>query len=106
MQIYVYIYPTNTLTNFTAQLLNSLFLYGDLEKIQYPRALDQEKTDHAFRDVISQSCLFLVSRLPSYYNICFLGYKASNFVKKMYVTDVLKTSKFERFDRESGPRTF
>ena len=39
--------------------------------------------------------------------ICvFLGYKASNFVKKMDVTDVSKTSKFEGFDRESRPRPF
>ena len=34
------IYPTNTLTNFTAQLPNSLFLDGDREvglaEIQYP----------------------------------------------------------------------
>ena len=34
------IYPANTLTNFTAQLPNSLFLHGDWEvglaEIQYP----------------------------------------------------------------------
>ena len=39
--------------------------------------------------------------------ICvFLGHKASNFVKKLDVTDVLKTSKSEGFDRESRPRPF
>ena len=39
--------------------------------------------------------------------ICvFLGYKASNFVKKLDVTDVLKISKFEGFDRESRPIPF
>ena len=39
--------------------------------------------------------------------ICvFTGYKASNFVKKLDVTDVLKISKFEGFDRESRPRPF
>ena len=34
------------------------------------------------------------------------GYKASNFVKKLDVTDVYKTSKFEGFDRESCPGPF
>ena len=39
--------------------------------------------------------------------ICaFLGYKTSNFVKKLDVTDVLRTSEFEGFDLESGPRPF
>ena len=39
--------------------------------------------------------------------ICiFLGYKVSNFVKKLDVTDVLKPKKFEGFDRESPPRPF
>ena len=39
--------------------------------------------------------------------ICvFLGYKASNFAKKLNVTDALKTSKFEGFDHESHPRPF
>ena len=39
--------------------------------------------------------------------ICILlGYKALNFVEKMDVTDVKKTSKFERFARESRPRPF
>ena len=30
----------------------------------------------------------------------------SNFVKKLDVTDVYKTAKFEGFDRESRPRPF
>ena len=37
--------------------------------------------------------------------ICvFLGCKASNFVKKLDVTDILKTLEFEGFDREFRPR--
>ena len=36
----------------------------------------------------------------------FLGYKVSNFVLKMDVTDVYKNPKFEGFDRESRPTPF
>ena len=39
--------------------------------------------------------------------ICvFLEYKTSNFVKKLDVTNVSETAKFEGFDRESRPRPF
>ena len=46
-------------------------------------------------------------RNPSYYNMCSPSlYKASNFVKKFDVVDVLKASKSEGFDCESRPGPF
>ena len=51
--------------------------------------------------------LLLASRLPSYYNTCFLGVQSLKFRLKSWILPIVwKTPKFEGFDHESRPWSF